>query len=223
MKKQAIFDNFNEFVCSTYTRTKAVFVKGKGSILTDIDGKKYLDFFPGWGVNNVGHCHPKVMAGVRDQIDKLIFVPNNFYHPNQVKLAREIVFHSFSGKVFFCNSGAESCEAAIKFARVYGGGTRHEIITMKNSFHGRTLGALAATGQKKYKQGFAPLPAGFASVEFNNLDAVKSAITDKTIAIMLELVQGEGGVHIAGKEYIQEFISYNPAFFFGICFSGQFF
>lgn len=203
MKKQAIIDNFESYVSPTYTRQKTVFVKGKGSVLTDIDGNSYLDFFPGWGVNNVGHCHPKVMAGVRDQIDKLIFVPNNFYHPNQAKLAKEIIFHSFAGKVFFCNSGAESCEAAIKFARIYGGGTRHEIITMKQSFHGRTLGALAATGQEKYQKGFAPLPAGFANVEFNNIESVKAALTDKTVAIMLEPVQGEGGVNIAAKKYLQ--------------------
>jgi len=142
MKKDEILKSFDDYILSTYTRTPGIFVKGKGSILTDIDGKKYLDFFPGWGVNNVGHCHPKVMSGVRDQIDTLIHIPNNLYHPHQAKLAKEIIRCSFKGKVFFCNSGTEACEAAIKFARIYGQGKRHEIITMKNSFHGRTLGSL---------------------------------------------------------------------------------
>ena len=203
MKKQDIIKNSEKYILSTYTRTPAIFVKGKGMTLTDIDGKKYLDFFPGWGVNNVGHCHPKVMSAVRDQISKLIHVPNNFYIINQVKLAKEIIRCSFPGKVFFCNSGAEGCEAAIKFARVYGKGERNEIITMKKSFHGRTLGALAATGQPKYQQGFDPLPKGFISVDFNDINAVKSAINPKTVAIMLELVQGEGGVNIATKQYIE--------------------
>jgi len=204
MKKADILKNYDEYILSTYTRTPAVFVKGKGMTLIDVDGKSYLDFFPGWGVNNVGHCHPKVMSAVRDQIGKLIHIPNNFYHPNQVKLAQEIIRHSFPGKVFFCNSGAEGCEAAIKFARAYGKGTRHEFITFQKSFHGRTLGALAATGQTKYQQGFAPLPEGFKIVPFNDLNAVKTALSDKTIAIMLELVQGEGGINVAQKEFVQE-------------------
>ncbi len=203
MNKKEIIKNFDKYVLSTYSRSPIIFVKGKGMTLTDINGKKYLDFFPGWGVNNVGHCHPKVMAAVRDQIGKLIHVPNNFYHPNQVKLAKEIIHHSFKGKVFFCNSGAEGCESAIKFARAYGQGKRYEIITMQNSFHGRTLGALAATGQKKYTEGFEPLPEGFKHVPFNDLQAVNSALTDKTVAIMLELVQGEGGVNIASKGYVE--------------------
>ena len=203
MKKEAIIKNYEEYILSTYTRTPAIFVKGKGMTLIDIHGRKYLDFFPGWGVNNVGHCHTKVMSAVRDQIGKLIFIPNNLYHPNQAKLAKEIVKQSFPSKVFFCNSGTEACEAAIKFSRVYGKGERNEIITMKDSFHGRTLGSLAATGQEKYKEGFAPLPQGFRSVDFNDLEALKSAVTNNTIAIMLELVQGEGGVNIADKDYVQ--------------------
>jgi len=205
MKKDATLDAFNTYVMSTYSRVPVIFVKGKGMILTDIHGKKYLDFFPGWGVNNVGHCHPKVMAGVRDQVGKLIFIPNNFYHPQQGKLAKEIVRCSFKGKVFFCNSGAEGCEAAIKFARAYGEKTgRYEIITMEKSFHGRTLGAMSATGQPKYKKGFGPLPKGFISVPFNDFDAVQKAVTDKTIAVVLEVVQGEGGIHVAKKEYLEQ-------------------
>jgi len=205
MRKKELFDSYDQYILSTYTRTPAIFVKGKGMTLTDISGKTYLDFFPGWGVNNVGHCHPKVMSGVRDQIGKLIHIPNNFYHPPQAKLAKEIIRTAFPGKVFFCNSGAEACEAAIKLARAFGQKDgRYEIITMQNSFHGRTLGALAATGQQKYQQGFAPLPAGFVYVPFNDLTAVKQALNPKTVAVMLELVQGEGGLHIAEKAYIQE-------------------
>ena len=204
MKKTEILKEYNEFILSTYTRTPQIFVKGKGMALIDIDGKKYLDFFPGWGVSNVGHCHPKVMSAVRDQIGKLIHLPNNFYHPNQLKLAKEIIRWSFPGKLFFCNSGAEACEAAIKFARAYGEGKRFEIISMAQSFHGRTLGALSATGQKKYQNGFSPLVEGFRTVAFNDIEAVKAAITPTTIAIMLEPVQGEGGVRIATKEYVQK-------------------
>src|SRR3989344_5558079 len=204
MQKAEIFQAYDQYILSTYSRMPVIFVKGKGMTLVDITGKKYLDFFPGWGVNNGGHCHPKVMSAVRDQIGTLIHIPNNFYHPHQAKLAKEIIRLSFPGKVFFCNSGAEGCEAAIKFARAYGKGNRHEIITMTNSFHGRTMGALAATGQAKYQNGFHPLPSGFKTISFNDISAVKTAVDDRTIAIMLELVQGEGGINIAGKEYIRQ-------------------
>lgn len=201
MKKQEIFDSYRDYILPTYTRFNVIFVKGKGSRLWDIDGKEYLDFFPGWGVSNPGHCHPFVLSAVRDQVGKLIHIPNNLYHPQQAKLAKEIIYWSFDGKVFFCNSGAEANEAAIKFARAYGKG-RYEIITFENSFHGRTLAALTATGQDKYKKGFAPLVEGFKIVEFNNLNAVKNAISDKTVAIMLELIQGEGGINVADKNFV---------------------
>ncbi len=204
MKKTDIYKNFDKYVLGTYTRMPVIFVKGKGMTLIDIDGKKYLDFFPGWGVSNVGHCHVKVMSAVRDQIKRLIHLPNNLYHPHQAKLAQKIIRWSFPGKVFFCNSGAEACEAAIKLARAYGEGKRYEIITMTHSFHGRTLGALSATGQKKYQEGFTPLLEGFRHVPFNDFSALEAAITDKTIAVLLEPVQGEGGVNIATKEYMQK-------------------
>jgi acetylornithine/N-succinyldiaminopimelate aminotransferase len=204
MNKLEILKTYDDYILSTYTRIPVIFVKGKGMTLIDITGKKYLDFFPGWGVNNVGHCHPKVMSAVRDQIGKLIHIPNNLHHPHQAKLAKIIIQNSFPGKVFFCNSGAEACEAAIKFARAYGKGDRYEIITMENSFHGRTLGALTATGQPKYQAGFAPLVPGFKTIPFNSLSALKAAITDKTIAIMFELIQGEGGINVADKNFVQE-------------------
>ena len=203
MNLQEVFDSYKENILPTYTKMPLIFVKGKGSKLWDINNKVYLDFFPGWGVGNLGHCHPKVVSAVRDQVSKLIFIPNNYYHLSQAKLAKEITESAFSSKVFFCNSGAEANEAAIKFARKFGQG-RYEIITFKDSFHGRTLGALAATAQEEYQKGFAPLPEGFKAVKFNDIQAVKSAINDKTIAIMLELIQGEGGVNVADKEFVLE-------------------
>ena len=177
--------------------------------LYDLDGKEYLDFFPGWGVGNVGHCHPDVMSAVRDQIGKLIHIPNNYFHPAQAKLAQEIIRWAFDGKVFFSNSGAEANEAAIKLARAYGSGSkdkaRFEIMTFENAFHGRTLATLTATGQKKYSQGFEPLVEGFrTNVPLNDFDALKNAMTDRTIAIMMEVIQGEGGIFVAEKDFVQK-------------------
>lgn len=205
MKLQDVFNAYNNYIMPTYTKFPLIFVKGKGSRLWDIHGKAYLDFFPGWGVGNLGHCHLKVMSAVRDEISKLIFIPNNYYHIPQAKLAKEIVFWTYPAKVFFCNSGAEANEAAIKFSRKFGAGDRYEIITFENSFHGRTLGALAATGQKKYQDGFSPLPEGFKLVKFNNIEEVKKAINlEKTVAIMLELIQGEGGINVAERDFVLE-------------------
>ena len=201
MKLEEVFDSYKENIMPTYTKVPLVFVKGKGSKLYDIHNKQYLDFFPGWGVCNLGHCHPKIMSAVRDQVAKLIFIPNNYYHIPQAKLAKELIYWSFPGKVFFCNSGAEANEAAIKLARKFGDG-RYEIISFDDSFHGRTLGALSATGQKKYQGGFEPLVEGFKKVKFNDLEAVKNAISSKTVAIMLELIQGEGGVNPADKNFV---------------------
>ena len=203
MKAKEIFDSYKDCIMPTYTKIPLVFVKGKGSRLWDVHNKVYLDFFPGWGVGNLGHCHPKVMQAVREQISKLIFIPNNYYHIPQARLAKEIVRWSYPAKVFFCNSGAEANEAAIKLSRKFGNG-RYEIITFENSFHGRTLAALAATGQKKYQSGFEPLPEGFKIVKFNDIPAVKNVLTDKTVAIMLELIQGEGGINVADKNFVLE-------------------
>ncbi|MDD2927327.1 MAG: aspartate aminotransferase family protein [Candidatus Omnitrophica bacterium] len=201
MKLEEVFASYQENIMPTYTKVPLVFVKGKGSKLWDIHNKAYLDFFPGWGVGNLGHCHPKVMQAVRDQVAKLIFIPNNYYHIPQARLAKELVYWSYPAKVFFCNSGAEANEGAFKLARKYGQG-RYEIITFENSFHGRTLATLAATGQKKYQEGFSPLPEGFKTVKFNDLEAVRQAVSDKTIAIMLELVQGEGGINVAKGDFV---------------------
>jgi len=201
MKLEEVFESYNENIMPTYTKMPLVFVKGKGSRLWDIHNNIYLDFFPGWGVGNLGHCHPKVMSAVREQVSKLIFIPNNYYHLPQAKLAREIVYWSFPSKVFFCNSGAEANEAAIKFVRKFGKG-KYEIITFENSFHGRTMAALSATGQKKYQSGFEPLVEGFKTVRFNDLEAVKNSVNDKTVAVLLELIQGEGGINIASKDFV---------------------
>ncbi|MCX7927159.1 MAG: aspartate aminotransferase family protein [Candidatus Omnitrophica bacterium] len=204
MKLAEVFDIYNEFIVPSYSKVPVVFVKGKGSYLWDIHAKKYLDFFPGWGAVNVGHCHPRVMNAVRDQIAKLIFVPNNYYHLPQAKLARQLArLTQNKFKAFFCNSGAEANEAAIKLTRKFGRG-RFEIITFENSFHGRTLATLSATGQRKYQEGFAPLLPGFKIVPFNDLGKTKQAISDQTVAIMLELIQGEGGINVADRQFVKE-------------------
>ncbi len=204
MKIEEIFQSYQDNILNTYTRTSLVPVKGKGSYIWDIHGKKYLDFFPGWGVGSLGHCHPRVVASVKDQTGKLIFVPNNYYNVPQAVLARELGLLTGSGfKAFFCNSGAEANEGAIKLSRKFGGG-RYEIITFEDSFHGRTLAALSATGQEKYRQGFAPLVPSFKTVKFNDFEAVKRAVSEKTVAVMLELIQGEGGINIADKGFVSD-------------------
>jgi len=178
--------------------------RGEGSWVWDAEGKKYLDFFPGWGVSSLGHCHPAVVEAVRQQAGRLLHMPNNFYNEWQGRLARKIVEQSFPGKVFFGNSGAEANEGALKLARRFGEPEgRFEIITMKASFHGRSLATVTATGQAKYHSGFGPLIPGFKYVPFNDLSALKATITDQTTAIMLELVQGEGGVNVAGEDYVR--------------------
>jgi len=194
-----------EYVMNTYARLPLAFVRGQGSYLWDADGNKYLDLVSGIAVNNLGHCHPKVVEAVQKQAERLFHCSNLYWNENQVTLAKLIVDHSCGSKVFFCNSGAEANEGAIKLARKwsfikYGAG-RHEIITAFNSFHGRTLTALTATGQEKYQKGFAPLTPGFKYVEYNNPAALQEAITPQTCAIMLEAVQGEGGVRPAEKAY----------------------
>lgn len=201
MKKQEILQAYQDYIMPTYTRTPVIFVKGKGMKMVDIDGRQYLDFFPGWGVSSLGHCHPGVVAAVRDQIDKLIHLPNNYLSLQQAKLARELIYWSFDGKAFFANSGAEANEAAVKLARACGAG-RYEIISFENSFHGRTLATLTMTGQPKYQEGFSPLPEGFKAVPFNDINAVEKALTPKTIAIIIELIQGEGGINVAAQDFV---------------------
>ncbi len=203
MKTQEVIDLYKQYIIHVYTQSPIALVKGKGARVWDIEGKEYLDFFPGWAVSGIGHCHPRVVNALKTQCRKIIHVSNNYYNNLQLKLARVISDCSFGGKVFFCNSGAEANEAAIKFARMYGHPKgRFEVISMENSFHGRTLATVAATGQVKIKKGFEPLPDGFKHVPFNDLGALEGAITDKTVAVMVELIQGEGGISVASKEYV---------------------
>ena len=193
------------YLMQTYTYSPEImFVKGKGAILTDSTGKDYLDFASGISVCNLGHCHPAVTAAIKKQAAKLVHVSNLFINENQPRLAAKLIGHCFDGVVFFCNSGAEANEGMIKFARKHGSASgKHEIIVMEESFHGRTLATLAATGRKKYREGFQPDMSGFVHVPFNNLDAVKNAVNEKTCAVMLEPVQGEGGIIPVDPDYLK--------------------
>ncbi len=204
-KTDKVVGLYDKYVMTTYKRTPLCLAKGKGSFAWDIEGNEYLDFFPGWAVSGTGHCHPRVASAVAKQAKKLMHVSNNYYSEEQGNLARAIIESAFPGKVFFGNSGAEANEAAVKLARKYGSATgRFEIITMTKSFHGRTLAMITATGQDKVKHGFEPLPLGFVHVPFNDIEAVKKAINEKTIGVMLEPIQCEGGVNIADKAYMKE-------------------
>ena len=195
---------YDNYVIGCYTKTPLVITKGKGSYVWDSTGKKYLDLFPGWGVNGLGHCPPAVVKAIKKQAATLIHVPNNFYNELQGKLAELLIKHSLPGKCFFSNSGAEANEGAIKLARRYGDATRRfEIVTALKSFHGRTLTTVSATGQQKYQKGFGPLIPGFKHIPFGDINALNEAITPKTIALMIEPIQGEGGINIALKEYWQ--------------------
>lgn len=198
-------DLYNKYIIPCYTKNPVVIVRGKGSLVWDNAGKRYLDLFPGWGVNGLGHCHPGVVNAVKKQAKKLIHVPNNYYIEPQARLAQLLIGNSFPGKCFFCNSGAEANEAAIKITRKYGNqNNRYEIITCDNSFHGRTLATITATGQKKYQEGFEPLVPGFKYVPFGDITGLRNAISPHSIAVLIEPIQGEGGIQTAPKEYFQQ-------------------
>lgn len=196
------------FVCRTYARQGKAFVSGNGMYLTDEDGQVFTDFLAGIAVCSLGHCHPEVTAAIQDQAGRLVHVSNLFYTRPQADLAQALVENSFADQVFFGNSGAEANEAAIKLARRYfqrnGNTDRFQIITMTQSFHGRTMATLTATGQDKIKQGFYPLLPGFVHVPFNDIDALKTAIDDTVCAVMMEPVQGEGGVIPADSGYLAQ-------------------
>jgi acetylornithine/N-succinyldiaminopimelate aminotransferase len=195
-------------IFNTYARLPVVFVRGKGCTLWDQNGKEYLDFLAGIAVCNLGHAHPELARVLCEQAGVLIHVSNLFYTEPQVRLAAELTRLSFADKVFFSNSGAEANEAAIKLARKYSkdrhGEGRFHIITMKDSFHGRTLATLSATGQEKVHKGFEPLVPGFAFVDFNSLAAVENAVTEQTCAVMVEPIQGEGGINFPGSGYLAD-------------------
>ena len=188
-------------------RLPVCFTGGQGMKLFADDGKEYYDFLGGIAVNVLGHKHPKFIAALKEQIDKLLHTSSLYYIENQAKLAQKLVENSCADRVMFCNSGAEANEGAMKLAKIYfykKGLDKYEIITLDKSFHGRTLATVAATGQEKYQKPYKPLLPGIKQVEPNNIDAVKSAVTDKTAAVMIEPIQGESGVHPMSPEYIKE-------------------
>jgi acetylornithine/N-succinyldiaminopimelate aminotransferase len=203
---------FQEFVVPTYGRYDLVLVRGRGSRVWDVEGKEYLDFGAGIAVSTLGHAHPRMIEAINRQVHELIHTSNLYYTRPQGELARRLVeIVGAPGKVFFSNSGAEANEAAIKLARKFGnecsgplpsGKPRFEILTFHRSFHGRTMAGISATAQVKVKQGFAPLLPGFNHLPFNDLPAVEAAITDETVGVLLEPVQGEGGVYPASKEFL---------------------
>ena len=198
-----IKNQFKQFVAPTYGRFPLTLDRGKGSYVWDSNDKKYLDLGGGIAVNCLGHSHPEISQTLSEQSSRLIHCSNLYHFEGQSQLAENLSKRIGSGRVFFCNSGAESSEVMIKLARrskqVEG---RFEIITAENSFHGRTMAGISATGQAKVKDGFAPLLQGFSHVPFNNLDAIRSAITPATVAVMIEGVQGESGIHPATAEYL---------------------
>jgi acetylornithine/N-succinyldiaminopimelate aminotransferase len=206
--QQEWIDKGKKYLANTYNRFPIGIAKGEGCWLWDMNGRRYLDFLSGIAVCNLGHVNKAAVDRLTNQANKLWHVSNIFYTDPQIRAAELIVENSFADKVFFCNSGAEANEAAIKLARRYSwknhGEGRSEIIAMENSFHGRTIATLSATGQTKFQVGFSPMVDGFSFVPFNDLDAVEKSISERTCAIMLECIQSEGGVFVAGKEYLKK-------------------
>lgn len=206
MSTEELKEGAAKYLMQTYTRQPISIVRGSGSKVYDMEGREYLDFVGGIAVNVLGHGHPDLVQAIQRQAAQLIHVSNLYYTEPQVTLAKVLVEHSFADRAFFCNSGAEANEAAIKLARRYGhmkhGAGRFEIITMKNSFHGRTLATITATGQDKVQKGFEPLMPGFSYASFNDMAMIEAMAGEQTAGIMLEPVQGEGGVHVADREYL---------------------
>lgn len=202
MNTQEVIDLFGQYVIGNYGRLPKVIVKGQGSVMTDLEGNEILDMFPGWAVSGIGHCHPKVVGAIQKQVAELIHMDNTFYTLPQGRLAKLLSERAFGGQCFFCNSGAEANEAALKLARKYAGGKKYKFITTEKSFHGRTFAAVTATGQPKYHDGFLPLVPGFEYVPFNDIDALTEAFSDETAAVLVEPIQGEGGIHPASAEYL---------------------
>ncbi|MDP6625724.1 MAG: acetylornithine transaminase [Nitrospinota bacterium] len=206
MKTKELIEKSNKYIAQTYGRFPIALIKGKGMKLWDADGKEYLDFVSGLAVCNLGHCPDTVVSAVQNQAGTLLHVSNLYHIKPQIELAEALVNHSFADKVFFCNSGAEANEAAIKLARKYfsdKGKNKFEIITMINSFHGRTMATLSATGQTKIQKGFEPLLNGFKYTPFNRIKEVKDAVSSQTCAVLLEPIQGEGGVNIPDNDYLK--------------------
>jgi len=208
MSTDKLIEESKKYIMNTYARYPVVFVKGRGMKLYDSDGREYMDFLSGISVNNLGHCHPKVVVAVQKQVQRLIHVSNLYHIEPQIKLAKALVQNSFADRVFFCNSGAEANEAAIKLARKYArkalGPDRYEIITASMSFHGRTYGAVTATGQDKMHKDYEPLVPGFRYVPFGDAAAVADAVGENTCAVMMEPIQAEGGVNLPPEDYFRE-------------------
>ncbi len=197
-----------EYYMNTFgNRMPVAFDHGKGMVLTTTEGDEYYDFLGGIAVNALGHSHPKFIEALKNQLDKLIHTSNIYYVENQARLAKKLCEHSSADKVFFCSTGAEANEGALKLAKIYfykKGLEKYEIISLNKSFHGRTLATVAATGQEKYQKPYRPLTPGFIQVEPNDIEALKSAVNEKTAAILIEVIQGEGGVYPMSYEYIKE-------------------
>jgi acetylornithine aminotransferase len=207
MDTKTLIETADRVMASTYSRFPIVLTEGNGCTLRDSEGRSYMDFVAGIAVCNLGHAHEGIAQAVADQARRLVHVSNLYYTEPQIKLAQRLVKHSFADRVFFCNSGAEANEAAIKLTRKHfkdqGAPGRFRIITMEESFHGRTMATLAATGQEKIRKGYEPLLDGFDIVAFNDLGAVQDAITGQTCAVMLEPIQGEGGVRCPSPGYLE--------------------
>ena len=196
----------SKYFMNTVERVPLTLVKGRGARVWDESGRKYLDFVAGWAVNSLGHCHPVVVKAVKKQVESLIQTSNYFYTIPQIRLAELLIKNSCLDRVFFCNSGAEAAEGAVKLARRYGKlnlNGAYEVISATGSFHGRTLAMVSASGQAKHQQPYTPLPSGFVNVAYNDIEAIKKATVDKTCAVMLEPVQGEGGVNVPGEDYLK--------------------
>ena len=208
MDTNNIIKNSLRYLVNNYFRFPIVLVRGEGCKVWDVDGKEYIDFASGLGTTNLGHCHPKIIEAVKNQVETLIHI-SNFYHiVPQVEMAMLLVENSFADRVFFCNSGAEANEAAIKLARKYSrdryGDQRYEVISTRGSFHGRTIASLSATCQEKLWKGFEPMLVGFQYVPFDNIEETEKTISDKTCAIIVEPIQGEGGVNIPSEGYLKK-------------------
>ena len=208
MTNRAVLAAYGKYVLANYPRVPIALVRGRGAWVWDAAGRRYLDMVPGIGAGFLGHCHPAVVRAVRAQAGRLLHVQNHFPHPGQAELARRLLrLARFDGRVFFCNSGAEAAEAAIKLARrwaqVERGTKRFEIVCVRDGFHGRTLGALAATGTPAFWKGFAPMPRGFRHIPLNDMRAAVSAIGPRTCAVLVEAVQGEGGFRAASPAWLR--------------------
>ena len=203
LDSQGVVRLFEQYVIPNYGRFPVALVRGEGSYVWDAEGNRYLDLFPGWGCGLLGHCPAPVVRAVQDQVARLIHVPNTWYTELQGRWAEALSKRSFGGQAFFCNSGTEANEAAIKLVRLHTPKNRYKIITFEGGFHGRTLGSTAATAQPKYHEGLGPLMAGFVYAPHGDLAAVEALIDDETAAIMIEPIQGEGGIRVPPEGFLQ--------------------